>query len=63
MFKLTILCIFDPMAQMEDAEMALPTEFETESQAKLRALRWLMYRPNDIVMLVETADLLPHGVA
>ena len=53
MFHLFILCIFDRMAQMPDKEFVLPTEYEYANQAELRALRWLLYRPNDIVMLVE----------
>jgi hypothetical protein len=52
MYKITVLCIFDPLSKMDDSEMALPTEYETSSKAELRALRWLLYRPNDIVMLV-----------
>lgn len=50
MFKLIILCVFEPKAQMADSEQILG-EFDTSSHAELRALRWLTYRPNDIVML------------
>jgi hypothetical protein len=53
MFKLIINCKFDPFAKMDDREEELKGEFDTSSQAELRGLRWLMYRPNDIVMLVE----------
>jgi hypothetical protein len=53
MHKLVILCVFDPKARMPDREEVLRDEFETSGQAELRALRWLMYRPYDIVMLVE----------
>lgn len=51
MFKLIILCIFDPFAQMADSEAILDPGFERQDQAELRALLWLKYRPNDIVML------------
>lgn len=54
MFKLVILCIFDPWAKMPDKPYEMETEFENQGQAELRAFRWLLYRPNDIVML-ETA--------
>lgn len=53
MLKLVILCVFDPKAKMADKEYLVPDEYETSSQAELRALRWMMYRPYDIVMLVE----------
>lgn len=53
MFRLAVLCVFDPMAKMPDREEILSTEFDTEDQACLRALLWLEYRPNDIIMLVE----------
>lgn len=53
MHKLVILCVFDPYARMADREYVVPEDYDTSSQAELRALRWLMYRPNDIVMLVE----------
>lgn len=52
MYKLTVLCIFDKLTGWTPKEFALPTEFDNSSQAELRAMRWLMYRPNDIVMLV-----------
>jgi hypothetical protein len=52
MFQLIIFCVFDRMSQMDDKEFVLPTEYETSAHAELRALRWMMYRPNDIVMLV-----------
>ena len=49
--KLIIYCVYDPFAKMKPSEVELDQEFN-ESQAELRALRWLMYRPNDIVMVV-----------
>lgn len=53
MFKLVILCVFEPLAKMPDKEFVLPDEYEDSPHAELRAMRWLMNRPNDIVMLVE----------
>lgn len=55
MFALSILCIFEPLAEMPNQVVHLPTEFENPDRAALRAMRWLMYRPNDIVMLLEEA--------
>lgn len=49
-FKLIILCQYDPWAKMKNDEQELDLDFNLE-QAEFRALRWLMYRPNDIVML------------
>lgn len=53
MYKLTILCRYEKLANMPDKEFEIPTDFDTSSQAELRAMRWLTYRPNDIVMLTE----------
>lgn len=53
MFKLVILCVFDPLTKMPDKEYVVPEEYEHSGHAELRALRWLMYRPKDIVMLLE----------
>lgn len=53
MFKVVILNVYDPKAKMPDTEMILRDDFETSSQAELRGLRWLISRPNDIVMLLE----------
>lgn len=53
-FKLIIFCVYEPLARMKHTEVELDQEFN-ESQAELRALRWLMYRPNDLVMMVEAA--------
>lgn len=53
MFKLVVLCKYDPKANMPDKEFEIPTEFEDSPAAELRAMRWLLYRPNDIVMLEE----------
>lgn len=50
--KLIILCIYDKLTGWSPKEFELPTEFESQSQAELRALLWLSYRPNDLVMLV-----------
>ena len=50
MFKLIIFCVYDPKAQMKPSEVELDQEYN-QGQAELRALRWLTYRPNDIVML------------
>lgn len=52
MFKLTILCRYDPMSELSDLEIELPMEYENEDKATLRAMRWLIYRPNDIIALV-----------
>lgn len=51
MYNLNILAIHDPASGLEDKEILDPTDYETSSQAELRALRWLTYCPNDIVML------------
>lgn len=53
MFKLVILNRYDPLSKMPDKEFELDTDFATSSAAELRALRWLLYRPNDYVMLIE----------
>lgn len=53
MYKLIILCRYAALTGWSDKEFVLDTEFDTTSQAELRALRWLIYRPDDIVMLVE----------
>jgi hypothetical protein len=53
MFALTILCMYDKLTGWPPAPFHLSTEFDTSAQAELRALRWLMYRPNDIIMLLE----------
>lgn len=53
MYALTILCKYDKLTGWTPKEFHLPTEFDTSAQAELRALRWLMYRPNDVVMLLE----------
>lgn len=58
MYHLVILCVFDPFAKMNDREVQLDTEYEYSSQAELRALRWLEYRPNDIIMLEFIADAI-----
>lgn len=55
MFKLIILCKYHDLTGWSDQEFALPTEFDTSSQAELRALRWMLYRPDDIIMLEEAA--------
>lgn len=54
-FKLVVLCIFDPWAKMKDAVTVLDPGFDNSAQAELRALLWLTYRPNDIVMLEPVA--------
>lgn len=53
-YKLIIICIYEPMAKMKETEVELDEEY-TQNQAELRALRWLTYRPNDIVMLEEAS--------
>lgn len=53
MFKLVILCVFDPVAGMPDKVFEAINAFENSDQAEARAIRWLTYRPKDIVMLVE----------
>lgn len=52
-FKLVILCVFDPVAGMPDKVFEAINAFENSDQAEARAIRWLTYRPKDIVMLVE----------
>ena len=51
MYKLLILCQYDPWAKMKPDEVELDREFELY-QAERRALLWLTYRPKDLVMLV-----------
>jgi len=51
MFKLVILCVFDILTRQESEVHTMRQDFETSAQAELRALLWLQYRPNDIVML------------
>jgi hypothetical protein len=53
MFKLVILVISDPKTKTPPREYVIPEDYEETSQVELRALRWLMYCPNDICMLVE----------
>lgn len=53
MYELHIYVEFDPLAKIPPREQSLPYEFETSDQAELRALLYLSYCPNDIVMLVE----------
>lgn len=50
MFKLIIFVQYDSKSEMKPSEVELDLEFN-ESQAELRALRWLTYRPYDIVMM------------
>lgn len=52
MYQVVILEIFDPRAKMQDRQQ-YTFEYDNSSHAELRALRWLLGRPNDIVMLVE----------
>lgn len=54
MFKLVVLCVFDPVADLPDKVFEAINAFNTSDQAERRALRWLAYRPNDIIMLVES---------
>lgn len=56
MHKLVILEVFDPWSKMPDRESKNVFEFERQSRAELRALLWLLYRPNDIVMLVDISE-------
>ena len=61
MYKLVVLCRYDPLTKAPDQEQALNHEFETSALAELRALLWLHYRPNDLVMLVEIeTDVCKH---
>lgn len=53
MFELYIYVVPDPLAQLAPYESKGVYEFETSAQAELRALLYLSYAPNDIVMLVE----------
>lgn len=57
MFKLVILCVFEPLAKMPERISELSDEFNSIDQAALRAYRWMMYRPNDIIMIVPEGDL------
>jgi hypothetical protein len=54
MFKLVIVTVFSPVADMPDKVFDAINSFKTSEQAERRALRWLEHRPNDIVMLVES---------
>lgn len=54
MFKLVVLCVYEPIAKLPDKAFEAVNAFSTSEQAEKRALRWLAYRPNDIVMLVES---------
>lgn len=54
--QIHILEIFDPMAKMPDRAIYMFEFEDNESQAELRALRWLEGRPNDIVMFVEVQN-------
>lgn len=56
MFKLVVLAVHDFKSGMLDKEARGNFDFETSNQAELRALLWLMYCPNDIVMLVEVEE-------
>lgn len=53
MYELYIYVVPDPLAQLPPFEKKAQYEFETSEQAELRALLYLSYCPNDIVMLVE----------
>lgn len=63
MHRLTVLAIHDPKSGMPDKEFADLTEYDNQGQAELRALRWLMYCPNDIVMLHEEEVLVYKTIA
>lgn len=52
MHKLAILAVHDAKAGLPDREVQGAFEFDTVEQAELRALLWLLYCPNDIVMLI-----------
>lgn len=56
MHKLVIWTKHDPLAGIPDREAAGAFEFEKFEQAELRALLWLLYCPNDIVMYLEIAQ-------
>lgn len=56
MYKLDIYCVYDPWTKKSPHSSSLkPTvkldQGYDENQAELRALLWLTYRPNDIVMV------------
>lgn len=51
MYNIIIYCIFDPWAEMKP-QLTILGETYTQSQAELRGLRWLLYRPDDIIMMV-----------
>lgn len=57
MFALTMVAIHTPLAEMPDAVIYDRTEYDNESQAELRALRWLSYAPDDIVMLHDDSEV------
>lgn len=53
MYNLIMVAKHDRLTGWEDKVILDTTDYPTSSQAELRALRWLSYCPNDIVMLVE----------
>ena len=57
MFKLIVLAIHDKKSGMRDKVFELNLEAETQEDAELRALLWLNYCPNDIVMLLDPETL------
>jgi hypothetical protein len=57
MYRLVILAIHHPKARKPDHEVKGHFEYDSSSQAELRALRWLMYCPDDIVMLLTPEDV------
>lgn len=53
MYELVILAIHDPRAKMADKIVPGHFSYSLASRAEDRAVRYLSYCPNDIVMLVE----------
>lgn len=53
MHTLVIYAVRAPEFKVPDKEVDAYFEYETADQAELRALLWLLYCPNDIVMYVE----------
>lgn len=57
MYKLVIWAKYSQSSKMADRKVPGAFEYESSSHAELRALRWLIYCPEDIVMLVGPGDV------
>ena len=56
-----MVAIHIKMSGLPDKVIEDSVEYETESQAELRALRWLLYCPDDIVMIYEPQTCVNCG--